>query len=122
MVSILGILAFSIVALAMGQVPENTNVVPGVLSATNLQARSHALEHRNGVETLADKASSTNLQMRVFKVDPNIFFATVRNIADMKTNDEVKSPDLLKFFSAIGEDLTAPGRNIAFTTVWDCCS
>ena len=54
------------------------------------------------------------LEMRVFRVDPNIIFATVRNITDIKTNDEVKSSDLLKFFSTIGEDLTAPGRAVAF--------
>ena len=114
MVLILGILAFSAAAQPTGQAPERTNVVPGVLSATNFQARIHALEQRNGVETLADKASSTNLEMRVFKIDPNVFLAAVRDYTDMKVSDATKTPDPLKFFSAIGMDLTAAGRAVAF--------
>ncbi|MGA2853602.1 MAG: M56 family metallopeptidase [Verrucomicrobiota bacterium] len=74
-VSILGILAFSAVALPMGQAPEqtneptasasnstnkasasdiNTNAVTRILSDTNIQAQVHALEQRRGVENLAE--------------------------------------------------------------------
>ena len=54
------------------------------------------------------------LEMRVFKVDTNAFLAAVRDYTNMKVSDAAKTPDLLKFFSAIGMDLTAPGRSVAF--------
>jgi beta-lactamase regulating signal transducer with metallopeptidase domain/Flp pilus assembly secretin CpaC len=74
-VSILGILAFSAVALPMGEAPEktnmpattvsnlansatasdiNTNTVTGILSDTNFQTRVRALEQRARIETLAE--------------------------------------------------------------------
>jgi beta-lactamase regulating signal transducer with metallopeptidase domain len=52
------------------------------------------------------------LEMRVFRVDTNQFFAGMRGLPGLETNNVqamVKS-----FFSAIGIDLTAPGRSIAF--------
>ncbi len=54
------------------------------------------------------------LEMRVFKVDTNAFLAAVRDYTNMKVSDAAKTPDLLKFFSVIGLDLTAHGRSIAF--------
>ena len=75
LVSILSILAFTAIALPMGEAPEqtnaltasasnltdaasasdiNTNAVTGILLDINFQARVHALEQRTRVETLAE--------------------------------------------------------------------
>jgi hypothetical protein len=62
------------------------------------------------------------LEMRVFKVETNTFFAGMRNVTG---NPEViftfpgsqtnSFPSMAKrFFSAIGVNLTAPGRSVAF--------
>ena len=96
---------------AMRDIPPQHTLI---LSDPNFRGMVHTLEQSNGVETLASKVSYTNMEMRVFKVNTNAFLAAVRDQTDMNSSEAAKSPDLLKFFSAIGVDLTAPGRSIAF--------
>ena len=54
----------------------------------------------------------TNLEMRVFKVDPNTFATGLRNTHGLQTNNVAAMAGSL--FSKLGVDLTAPGRSIAF--------
>jgi beta-lactamase regulating signal transducer with metallopeptidase domain/type II secretory pathway component GspD/PulD (secretin) len=54
----------------------------------------------------------TNLEMRVFKVDPNTFAAGLRGVQGLQTNNAATMAESL--FSKLGVDLTAPGRSMAF--------
>jgi type II secretory pathway component GspD/PulD (secretin)/beta-lactamase regulating signal transducer with metallopeptidase domain len=51
------------------------------------------------------------LEMRVFKVDPNAFASGLRGIQNLQTNDVVTMAK--SFFSQLGVDLSKPGRSIA---------
>lgn len=55
---------------------------------------------------------ATNLEMRVFKVDPHSFPFNLRAVYDLKTNNVVAVAGSL--FNKLGVDLTAPGRSITF--------
>jgi type II secretory pathway component GspD/PulD (secretin) len=63
----------------------------------------------------ADGGSGTNLETRVFRVDPDRFYAALLNIPGLQTNGvstNAISPKSLS--SVLGVDLTAPGRSVAF--------
>ena len=55
--------------------------------------------------------ASTNLEMRVFKVDTNAFASGLRGVRNLQTNDVVTMAKSL--FSQLGVDLSVPGRSIA---------
>jgi len=63
----------------------------------------------------ADGGSGTNPEARVFRVDPDRFYAALLNIPGLQTNGvstNAISPKSLS--SVLGVDLTAPGRSVAF--------
>ena len=91
----------------------NSPAFTGFVENSNSSESLTSLEQRKQVEPIASKVSYTNMEIRVFKVDTNAFLAAVRDYTNMNASDAAKTPDLLKFFSAIGMDLTAPGRSIA---------
>jgi beta-lactamase regulating signal transducer with metallopeptidase domain/type II secretory pathway component GspD/PulD (secretin) len=54
----------------------------------------------------------TNLEMRVFKINTNVFYTALRKLPGLQTNNV---PEMAKsLFSKLGVDLTAPGRSMPF--------
>jgi beta-lactamase regulating signal transducer with metallopeptidase domain len=54
----------------------------------------------------------TNLEMRVFKINTNVFYTALRKLPGLQTNNV---PEMAKsLFSTLGVDLTAPGRSMPF--------
>ena len=60
---------------------------------------------------------STNLDTRVFKVDPNTFTSGLRGVQGLQTNNVGTMVESL--FNKLGVDLTAPGRSIAYNDKTD---
>jgi len=128
-VSILGILAFSAVALPMGQAPEKTNE-PTASLQDNSPISANAPKDGNTarvdtntvVETLLDpkldgggtnaNPSATNLETRIFKVDAHTFPAGFLGYpANSVPTYGFSVKDLSK---KLGVDLTAPGRSVVY--------
>lgn len=55
---------------------------------------------------------STNLEMRGFKVDTNVFARALRSTPGIQNDDVPRMAESL--FNKLGVDLTVPGRNIAY--------
>ena len=128
-VSVLGILAFSAIALPMGEAPEKTNA-----PTASLQNNSPILANgpsdvfmarvrtNTVMGTLSDRIpddgganlnpDATNLETRVFKVDPHTFPAW--SLGFPTNNVPANTINLESLSKKLGVDLTAPGRRFAY--------
>jgi hypothetical protein len=93
---------------------------------TNLLGKAIVVKHTNHLAkiTVTNRVvnpAGTNLEMRVFKVDPNTFASGLRGVQGLQTNDVATQAEVatmaLSLFGKLGVNLNgtqAPGRAIAF--------
>jgi Flp pilus assembly secretin CpaC len=116
---VLGTIIFFANQSSVASETNTVQAITGILTDPNFRAVLHALEQRSGTEKLAEPDVVTTYGRQVQHVRPDYILQQPQYASIVITNHAVVaatnvSQAALVFFKAVGVDLTAPGRSIAY--------